>query len=424
MPGLRGVGKTTILFQLYDYLVNEKNIDYKNILYLTMDQVKSYFNIGLLEYVDNFLDYTHKTSQIFLDKKIFIFVDECHFDKEWSLAGKILYDNSKNIFLIFTGSSALELEFNPDSARRSLKIPIFPNNFRDYLSLKHNININSKFGETLAEIIYFTDKKHVDKGINLEKDVYYDLFKLNNEPKFAFMEFLKEYGFATNLNSNKYIRYEVIMETINKIIEKDFSTIKSFTSLKMDVIRKIIYFIALSREGPLSNQKIANYLSISSRDVNEILNVLEKTQLIFPIKPYGNGGKIIKKPWKYYFLSPTLNAAINFNIGRFDLDSRQCLGRLAETLVASTLFKLAKTKFHFMDIFYPTEKKASDFIIKTKLYTIIPIEVGIGKKTKSQLSVTMNDYNADKGILISDRYSRIHFENDIIYIPLMSFGFI
>ncbi|MDR0913362.1 MAG: AAA family ATPase, partial [Methanobrevibacter sp.] len=63
MPGLRGVGKTTILFQLYDYLVNEKNIDYKNILYLTMDQDKSYFNIGLLEYVDNFLDYTHKTSQ-------------------------------------------------------------------------------------------------------------------------------------------------------------------------------------------------------------------------------------------------------------------------------------------------------------------------------------------------------------------------
>jgi len=55
MPGLRGVGKTTILFQLYDYLLSGKNIDYDNILYLTMDEIKKLYNYDLLEIVDIFL---------------------------------------------------------------------------------------------------------------------------------------------------------------------------------------------------------------------------------------------------------------------------------------------------------------------------------------------------------------------------------
>ena len=33
LPGLRGVGKTTILFQAYDYLLNQKNINPEQILY-------------------------------------------------------------------------------------------------------------------------------------------------------------------------------------------------------------------------------------------------------------------------------------------------------------------------------------------------------------------------------------------------------
>ncbi|MDR3291467.1 MAG: hypothetical protein LBT10_04880 [Methanobrevibacter sp.] len=44
-----------------------------------------------------------------------------------------------------------------------------------------------------------------------------------------------------------------------------------------------------------------------------------------------------------------------------------------------------KTNFNTMSIFYPPEKGGSDFIIKTKFDELVPIEVGIGKKTKSQL---------------------------------------
>ena len=40
--------------------------------------------------------------------------------------------------------------------------------------------------------------------------------------------------------------------------------------------------------------------------------------------------------------------------------------------------------------------------------------MGIGKKTKSQLAITKNKYNADIDILISNKTSNIRFENDIL----------
>ena len=77
-----------------------------------------------------------------------------------------------------------------------------------------------------------------------------------------------------------------------------------------------------------------------------------------------------------------------------------------------------------MGLFYPLEKKSSDFLLRTKLEEIVPIEVGIGNKTKSQLVKTMNDYDSEYGILISNRYNTIKHYKNIIYIPLVSFGFL
>jgi len=85
---------------------------------------------------------------------------------------------------------------------------------------------------------------------------------------------------------------------------------------------------------------------------------------------------------------------------------------------------MSKIDFPYLGLFYPPEKGSSDFIIRTKLDDLVPIEVGIGKKTKSQLIKDINRYNCNYGILVSNRYERIKYENNIIYIPLTSFGFI
>ena len=51
LPGIRDVGKSTILFQIYEYLLKEKNINSKNILYLSVDNLMKITNCSILDAV-------------------------------------------------------------------------------------------------------------------------------------------------------------------------------------------------------------------------------------------------------------------------------------------------------------------------------------------------------------------------------------
>ena len=112
-----------------------------------------------------------------------------------------------------------------------------------------------------------------------------------------------------------------------------------------------------------------------------------------------------------------------FEIGRYNLNNKKCLATLAETLVASSLYKLKLLRHNFIGLFYDPKKSGVDFLVRN-IDKIIPIEVGVGKKTKSQLTKAINNYNSDYGILISNRTFSIKKENNIIYIPLRTFSYI
>lgn len=418
MPGLRGVGKTTIIYQLYEYLTKEKTVDNSNILYLDVNDLRSHFKTDLMTVFESFLANIHQTTVVDLNKKIFLLIDEAHLDGNWANYGKLIFDKTNNVFMIFTGSSALDLEVNVDAVRRIKKEPIFPCNFREFLLLKHNLSINS---DNLSDLILKGDRKSVNKAIKNEIEIRKTLNNLNNDPNIEFEKFLLSYGFPFALNLNETEYYNKITDIINRIITTDIPSLKNFNNMTNVNISRIITYLALEKPGGTSNIKLANDLSISPKSVNDILNVLEKTQLIFSIKPYGTGNKIIKKPWEYFFLSPSIKAAINFQIGRYDVNHKKCLASLTETLVISSIFKLNIISNKSLGLFYDPNKKGVDFLIKN-LDNIVPIEVGIGKKTKSQLTIAMNNYNSDYGILISNRTSNISLKEDIIYIPLLIYA--
>ena len=55
MPGLRGVGKSTILYQIYDYLINTQNIDNNNILFLDVDELTSNYNAQIQDVFQKYI---------------------------------------------------------------------------------------------------------------------------------------------------------------------------------------------------------------------------------------------------------------------------------------------------------------------------------------------------------------------------------
>ena len=129
-----------------------KNIPSTQILYFSCEELNDLIDCSITELIEVYLKNFHDTTPVLLDKKIFLMIDESQYDKNWSLAGKIIYDKSNNIFMIFTGSSALNLEYNADAARRLNKIEILPLTYSHHLKLKYGINLNNNY-EILFDLL-------------------------------------------------------------------------------------------------------------------------------------------------------------------------------------------------------------------------------------------------------------------------------
>lgn len=76
LPGIRGVGKTTLLYETYNYLIRNKNISLSQILHISYDEIRHIAKTNIKEVIDIYLKNKHGTKLSLLKKKIFILVDE------------------------------------------------------------------------------------------------------------------------------------------------------------------------------------------------------------------------------------------------------------------------------------------------------------------------------------------------------------
>ncbi len=425
LPGLRGVGKTTIVYQIYDYLKTKKNIEQDRILYFSTDELKAYLGKKILDVADAFIQEVHKTSPVYLEKELFIFVDEAHFDPNWSETAKILFDKSKKIFMIFTGSSALNLELNVDAARRTTKETVFPMNFSEYLTLSYEGWFPPKnMAESIREVIFHGDNDaFVENASSKENELARKYLKIGKPIDKEWENFVCYKGFPFTLEMTQIEAHEKIFSTVDRVIEKDLFSIRSFNTETRNTISRILGFLALQFPGGTSDAKLSERLGVSPTLIRSILDVLEKTHLIFSVKPYGGAGKIVRKPLKYYFLSPSTNSAIRFKLGAFDKNSKELFGVLVENMVASYLIRMKETLNLPTGIFYDSDDGGADFIIIDRKENIIPIEVGSGKKDKGQIERAIKKYNSKYGIIICE-CPKIKKEGKIIYIPFTTFSFV
>ena len=417
MPGLRGTGKSTLLFQVYEYLV-EKGIDKNRILYLSLDQLKSFKKLGLSDLVDIFVEDIHHRYLATLDEEIFLLIDEFQEDINWSNTGKAIYDQSKKVFMIFTGSNALDFEVNINSVRRTLFERIYPMNFQEYLYLKYRIP-DIYISSDLIDLFLTGD---IGSASKKETELITSVSTLKKPLMKEFEYFLSYGGFPLSLNLNEINAHRRIYELIDRVVENDVRHYKAYNGNTKQVIFNILSFMATQKPGGLSVNNLSKDIGSSRSNITELLNILEKTHLIFHIKPYGGASKMIRSPSKYYFLSPTLNASINFTLGKHNPNNRDYLGVLAETYVASTFFRLKNTIFKPNGIFSPTGKGMADFIITTFEGNKVAVEVGIGNKDKTPVKKTMNKYGCDYGVVISSTTNLIKKEDDVIFLPLTTFS--
>ena len=127
LVGLRRVGKTTIMYQLIQKLV-EANINKTNILFFSFDEI----SVKLNEVLETYKEIHSKDIRA---EKIYIFLDEIQKCEGWENELKKYYDLYPKIKFIISGSESLFIRKKTKEtlAGRIFEFTLTPFTFREYL---------------------------------------------------------------------------------------------------------------------------------------------------------------------------------------------------------------------------------------------------------------------------------------------------
>jgi len=346
-------------------------------------------------------------------------LDEIHFDEKWGLFLKNLFDRTKghkDILVIATGSSALQINMIADLARRAETWQLFPMKFSEYLILKYNkFPIKSGLSDYLQESLFnSSDASEVFKKLSKEESEINKYF-VNEVPPQAEDEFFESGSFPSTLNiNNKMKRIEKIKSVIDGIIVKDFLKLKRFETQTIAKINDLLYLLAQS--DVISFNKLQAALKIKRPEtLDNLIDVLTLSGIITRIKAYGTTYGPTRKTPKILFITPSLRSAILNNSYPSGIE-----GKKLEDYFALIFQKDIKGSYVFgvPKLSYDIAENGADFVLSLQDKKSVVIEVGFNKEEIKQVQNTMKKVrNPQYGLAIGSRKLEL-INNSIVKVPL------
>ena len=378
--GARRSGKTTLLFEIIDYLINEKKVDRNNIFFIKADDdrvdKKELINTSLDEY------YKWKNPQ----GKIFVFIDEIHEIPEWQKTLKRIYDlehKNKKIFISGSNASLLKEELSYLLTGRFAYFELFPFNFREFLRANNVIIEN----ET-------------------------DVIKQKNTLRNLLTSYVEYGGFPEIvLENDKDRKEELLRFYFESILYRDIVKRKNIRNVeKLD---RLIKWYLQNISAYVNYDKLGRFCELSTDTVGEYTRYLEDAYLIFVINILAYSlKKQFVNPKKIYCVDPGIKRIVGFV---FSEDA----GKIYENMVFTHL------KRSGMDIYYWKNKGECDFITQNKSVVEQVIQVSYNLKTSREREVNglveaMEKFNVKKGLIITQDYeAKETIEgNEIEFVPL------
>ena len=380
--------------------------------------------VDIFNTVNYYIETYHNTTIDAVSYPLFFLVDEAQYDKDWAFNGKLVFDASKNIFMIFSGSSALKLSNNPDAAIRLLNIPIYPLTYSEHLKLKYG-NFENDISNPIIHLIFdgkvedisFLNRKIIDIYLNLKN---FDMSEWKN--------FLQYGGFPSSFNQDSNDINKKIVNMVDKVVTTDMTNIEGINSETQYLAFQILNYFAFQNPDEVSIGSLSNLFDAKKLLVTKVLDILEKTQLIFHVEPFTSSVKRTTKPNKYFFAASSIKHNLALDVGNAILEDKTAyFGKLLENYVASSFHDLDNRSITPFKIYYDDNNRNNhknvDFIVQRGLEKAIPIEVSCGNKDSSQIRRAIKKYKSPYGIIISNNVSNIVKEDNIITIPPEIFAF-
>ena len=315
LSGARRVGKTTIMYQIIEKLIND-GINPKNILYISFDNpmIKMVNSNEVLKIFDSL--YTTNGMK-------YIFFDEIQYAENWELWLKVIYDSRKDICVVATGSASPVLEKGSSESGTGrwtvLKIPTL--SFYEYCRL---LELEEPELPENLRITQLTDMSTAELGDLMEKFSH-----LINH----FNRYLTIGGFPELVLSDNddYAQRMLREDVVDKVIKRDVLTLFNIRSPLL--MEKLFLYLCINSTEIFNTATAAKELeNITVNTIESYLNALEMSNLIYISRPVGVGSKAVLKGKPKIFIA---DAAIRNAVLMADdiLSDEKELGIMVETAV-------------------------------------------------------------------------------------------
>jgi predicted AAA+ superfamily ATPase len=360
VKGSRGVGKTTLLLQ---YIKKKYDLS-TEALYVSLDDI-IFTELKLVDVVDDFVKRGGKH----------LFVDEVHKYANWAIELKNIYDYHKELKVVFTGSSLLEiLNSSADLSRRALVYNLQGLSFREYLELYYQLKFDIY---SLEDILH---KQSVSTEVSSKI-----------KPLAYFSDYLR-HGYYPFYSDNEALYYKKVNSVINMILEIELPLLRGVEVSKISKVKQLLYVVSQSVPFKPNITSLSNKIGVTRNTLVEYLRHLNDVNLLNSVNKNSFGVSLLQKPDKIFLENSNLSYALGNGIAD--------VGNVRETFFLNQLNNDHK-------VTYPEK---GDFLIdETYLF-----EVGGKNKTNKQLKNSENSYLAIDDLEISIGTK----------IPLWLFGFL
>jgi len=437
--GPRQVGKSTILYQLIQYLLtgklNPKDKETRKpvapcrILLLSLesaifDLLKEPIKKSLEVFEENVL----KESLSALNEPVYVFLDEASRRDGWALEVKEYYDMKYKIKFIVTGSSspALFKKSSESLVGRHRKTLIVPLKFWDVLRIREigdsydsKMKLRNSFVESIKKddpnIFFSVAQKHfVTLGLDGQKRLQLalnDYILRGGYPRF--------YDSCDDWETAAKIMREAYFEAIIA-----YDLIRVFNARDPDRLRKMYTFIARSTAQTINIANFSRYFGMDRTTVDDYIHQLQQTYLVRLAAPFkfnrikeGNDFK------KAYVSDVGLRNAV-LGVSENEVNEPILMGLLVETVVQdhSLRLKYCLEPTKPCETFFWRNSKKEEVDIVVKLYEkLIPIEskYSADKKSNSIIEEAVAELKSPFGVVLTK--GGLSLKNNIIEIPTWLF---
>lgn len=412
ITGLRGVGKTTVLAQTCADLL-QKNAQSQRVLFLSLEEVVNVLDSSLAETLGAFEEIIGEKLDS-TNTPVFIFLDEVQKDARWGAVLRSLYEKNKNIFIFCTGSSAVELQTNADIARRFIFEKLPPLSFGEYQMIRRQVMPIAGIKQKMVGALYFANsgKDGFNQLAELQQSVLAYWAKANRDDVEHYMK-VGTLPFALSFPNEDAI-YDAISLMLDAVAAKDLVQFGKFEHDTLLAVKRLLFILA--ENDTTSIYQLERVLGISRLTIQNVLEALEKTELLIRVPAHGSNMTVAKQPAKYLFMSPAIRMSffrITGNIQMFQARK----GKLLEDIVGAHLYREFISR-GAGTLRYDATQGGADFILQIENKRQIAIEVGLGAKDKKQLIQTMKKTSCEYGITISANALAWDNELRIIDLPM------